>query len=58
VKVIKPEIPASLQACEPAPAHPGKDMTQRDVAKWAATLWYAYQDCRSKMDAIGKISSP
>lgn len=58
VKVIKPEIPESLLSCDSAPAYPGADMTQRDVAKWAAGIWYAWQDCRSKLDAIDKISSP
>ncbi len=57
IKIVKPNIPDSLRTCDDVPNYPGDGMTQRDVAKWSARLWYAHADCRSKLqslkDAIG-----
>ncbi len=54
VKVIKPEIPPSLRQCQTSPAYPGDEVTQKDIAAWGAKLWYAHQDCRSKLENINK----
>lgn len=52
VQVIKPEIPASLLSCEPAPAYPDQNASQRDVSIWVTRLWYAHADCQSKLHSI------
>jgi hypothetical protein len=52
IKVIKPDIPDSLRTCDDVPNYPGDGMTQRDVAKWSARLWYAHADCRSKLQSL------
>ena len=52
IKVIKPEIPTSLQSCADAPNYPGDDMTQRDIAENYIKLWFAHKDCKSKLAAI------
>jgi len=50
--VIKPEVPASLLSCAPAPKYPGNDMTQRDIAANYTKLWFAHKDCKSKLKSI------
>lgn len=52
IKVIKPEVPASLLSCASAPKYPGDDMTQRDIAENYTKLWFAHKDCKSKLAAI------
>lgn len=54
VKLIKPEVPQSLLACADAPPQLTPDATQRDVASWAARLWYAHGDCKSKLKALSE----
>jgi len=52
--VIRTETPVSLRTCETVPDYPGSGMTQRDVAKWSAQLWYAHADCKSKLESVNK----
>lgn len=54
VKLIKPEVPQSLLTCADAPSQPTPDATQRDVASWAARLWYTHGDCKSKLKAASE----
>lgn len=54
IKVIKPEIPASLRTCESAPDYLDDNATQRDVSKWIIRLWYAHADCKSKLASINQ----
>lgn len=54
IEVIKPEIPKGLRTCALAPPHPGDSITQKDVAAWSAKLWFAHQDCRSKLENLNK----
>ena len=54
IKVIRPEVPASLRTCESAPAYPGDSITQKDMAKWITRLWYAHADCESKLASLNQ----
>lgn len=51
VKIERPEIPAGLLTCDPAPAVPVAE-TQRQVAAYVVDLWEAGEDCRVK---LGKV---
>ena len=50
-------IPEVLLNCKEAPGNPGKEITQADVAIWAINTREAYEDCKSKLEAIKEQAS-
>lgn len=52
IKVVRPEIPVSLQSCADVPDYPGEGITQRDIAANYTRLWYAHADCKSKLQSL------
>lgn len=57
VRYIKPDIPAGLLTCDPAPSVPPGEFTQRDVARYVVGLHASGDDCRVKLAAVSNIVS-
>lgn len=49
------DLPAALLTCSDAPAAPGPDVTQRDVALYVLDLWAAGDDCRGKLGRVREL---
>jgi hypothetical protein len=54
-RIERPQVPAALLTCSDAPALPGEASTQRTVASYIADLAGAWEDCRAKLAAVGKL---
>lgn len=50
--VVKIMPPLELLHCEPAPVYPGDKMTKKDLLRWQGDVWYAGEDCRSKLNSV------
>ena len=55
--VVRPTVPASLLTCAPAPVPPDLNVPRWDeaLANYLLDLGAAGQDCRGKLEAVGKL---
>lgn len=55
VEYVKQEIPDVLLTCPEGPAVPDAAATQRTVAAFLVETVHAGEDCRAKLEAVGRL---
>lgn len=55
VRLVRPEVPAALLACRPAPAVPPVDADDTAIAGYILDLEEAGADCRDRLQRMGSV---